>query len=150
MREKINLTDARLDQLLDEQSCSVVSQVVKELPEEQVSLVWRSELNQKIAAMAGKRRRAMLLSWMWKPAVGMAVCTALVVAVFVRRDAASVGTVTPLVQDAGFERALVREHLASASSIDVAAEGFTPAESADSKGSAAPLDWDREDITSAL
>ena len=46
------------------------------LPEESVNLQWRSELNEKILAMAEKPRNR--FAWLWKPSVGLAAVGALV------------------------------------------------------------------------
>jgi hypothetical protein len=55
--------------------------LVHGLPEDQVSLQWRSELNEKIFAMAAKPRRS-LVSILWKPVSGLAAMGAVAFVMF--------------------------------------------------------------------
>ncbi len=55
--------------------------LVHSLPEETVSLKWRSELNERLLMDAAKPKRSWF-AWMWRPAAGLAVAGAVTAVVF--------------------------------------------------------------------
>ena len=54
-----------------------VSQTVRELPEDSVSLAWRSQLNERLFAEAGAKHHVARRSWVWRPALGLGLAGAL-------------------------------------------------------------------------
>lgn len=68
------------DKDLESQSQQAMRRVIKALPEEEVNLVWRSELNAKIQGLA-KPARKPIWRWALMPATGLA-CAVAVVAFF--------------------------------------------------------------------
>ncbi len=63
-----------LDQQLNADGQQAVRQVVRELPEESMSMAWRSDLNERLLQMTpAKRKRWHLLDWRPALGVGLAV-----------------------------------------------------------------------------
>jgi len=87
MNEPIKMVDEKLAQTDN------LRALVGGLPEDSVNLQWRSELNEKILAMAAKPKRNPL-AWMWRLSGGVAVAGALAIA-FVANRPASVSDVDP-------------------------------------------------------
>lgn len=83
--------------------------LVHGLPEDQVSLQWRSALNEQILAMAAKPKKT-LWSLFWKPASGLALAGALTAVVIMQRPA----PVAPnLTANSEFASAIFEAHEAS-------------------------------------
>lgn len=120
-----------------------IREAVRALPDETLSLTWRSDLNERLAAAAGRRKKARLAALIWKPAAGLALAGALSVA-FMVKTAGAPGSSSP----AGLEDALVRNHLENISAFDVAGVGVTSGESEPGVVLPGPSEWDREDLTS--
>lgn len=77
MNNNLNNLDEKLERT------ETVRALVQGLPEETVSLQWRSELNERILATAAKPQRSWL-AWAWRPAVGLALTASLAAAVMFR------------------------------------------------------------------
>jgi hypothetical protein len=55
-----------------------IAKLVKQLPEDQVDLVWRSRLNERLRAkMEAASRRRRLVAWVLRPALGLSVAAAI-------------------------------------------------------------------------
>jgi hypothetical protein len=85
MNNNLNNLDEKLER------SESVHGLVQGLPEETVSLQWRSELNERILATAAQPRRSWL-AWAWRPAVGLAL-TASVAGVIMFRPQPAMDTV---------------------------------------------------------
>jgi hypothetical protein len=80
MNQPLNPKD--LDAMLAREDQQRVRETVRLLKEEAPSMAWRSQLNERILAQAGKRRSRQRLWWIFTPSVGVAVAGALAIAVF--------------------------------------------------------------------
>lgn len=145
MREKFEMSESELDAELASTVSLNVAQLVRALPDEAPSMVWRSELNASIQAAAANRTRLNRI-WIWKPMAGLALCGVLAFAFILRQPTAIPSTVV----ESGIEQALVRNHVESFSSMDLAGVGVTNTEAKESASRAVPDEWEQEDITSAL
>lgn len=108
--------EAELDELL--QSKEGVKGLIGELPEDTVSLAWRSALNEKLMTEAKPARQR---GWLWKPVAGLALAGALALVTFIPR--------TPPATTANFESKLVNAHLSLSNAREVAGTGLTAYES---------------------
>lgn len=118
-------------------------EIVQGLPEEPLSLTWRSSLNARLAEVAVRRRRLNLLGWMWKPAAGLAVAGALAVAVVLQRP-------EQLPSQPGVESALVNVYMESTASWEVATDGLTVNEANEVSRQDGSDYWEPEDVTATL
>ena len=118
--ENLNLTEAELDARLNSAEQLWIAKSVKGLPEEQVSMAWRSELNEKLRASAPAKR----VKRVWQvlvPATAFASCLMLGVTIFLSRE-----TVEPksVVESGAVEAAIVASYREHASSRDVGGVGL--------------------------
>ena|SRR5579862_7444889 len=121
-----------------------IRDAVRALPEEPLSMAWRSELNTQLRAVAVRRKKLNLFGWVWKPTVGLALAGGLAVALFVHPT-------SPSRSGGDIESGLVNHFVDSANAREVAGDGITPNESKDSAGSSsATIDWDQEDVGATL
>lgn len=107
------VTDDELGAKLNE--TQNIAAALRALSEETVSLTWRSDLNERIAALQPLRRS---WSWIWKPASGMLVAGALAFALMVPRP--EMPTEKPRI-----EAELVSAHKAMVQSRNVTESGLT-------------------------
>jgi hypothetical protein len=103
---------------------------VKSLPDDTLSLSWRSSLNEKLVQEAAARRRRTRLAWYLRPALGLGLACTLAVLVMFRspHHAAPTPSDSPLASTAagGLEAALVTTHRQSGYAWDVAGVGLSP------------------------
>lgn len=106
------IVEARLDEALNASDQQFIAQSVKRLENEDVSLAWRSGLNEKVLAMSaeGKKRRKIAL--VWRPAAGLAMASALTFAVFTTLDRGAVDGSSTAVRPS-IEAAAVDAHLSA-------------------------------------
>jgi hypothetical protein len=150
MKEQFELNGVDLDQELGSPGQQAMREVVRSLPEETVSMAWRSSLNTQLHAVAAKKRRLDLFSWVWKPAAGVVVAGALALAFMARTPLVDSPVTTGRGPDV--EKGLMNAHLESTASWEVAGDGLTANEVRDgSAGSAAVSnDWEQEDVGATL
>ena len=148
MKSDFNMNGKNLDQELNSAPQQQMREVVQSLPEETVSLAWRSELNVRVVALAERKRRLDLQGWLWKPAVGVSVAGALAL-VFMAKLADPGPVVTQ--PNASVETALVGTYMESKASWEVAGDGATATDSKDATPAMAdPGDWGQEDVGATL
>jgi len=77
VKRNTRLNEEALDLKLASDSQLMVAKLVKDLPQDQVDLVWRSNLNEKlrVAASAAARRR-LVTNWVLRPALGLSLAGA--------------------------------------------------------------------------
>ncbi|MBI5705697.1 MAG: hypothetical protein HZC36_01780 [Armatimonadetes bacterium] len=67
---------------------SFVAESVRSLPEEPLSLAWRSELNERLLALSKSKPKRSLLATLWRPALGLGLASILAIAFYPRGEAA--------------------------------------------------------------
>lgn len=83
-----------LDSQLESAGQQAIRKIVEGLPDDTLSMAWRSQLNERLLAASTVRRPRFRLSWIAMPAAGAAVAYALAVAVFLHAP----GTALPQAQ----------------------------------------------------
>jgi len=71
-----------LDSQLESAGQQTIAKIVQGLPEDTLSMAWRSSLNERLLAEATVKRPRFRFTWIAMPAAGAAVACALAVAVF--------------------------------------------------------------------
>ena len=96
-----------MDERLESQDQIAISKVVASLADEEPSLAWRSQLNEKLMAVSvqQKKRRTFRL-WTLRPALGLSVAGALALGLFFSGG-------RPAVAGGNLESALISEHQAA-------------------------------------
>jgi hypothetical protein len=140
---KMNRGNEFNDSLLEADGQKLIQRLVAEVPDDELSLAWRSSLNEQliqVAAVKHKKRS----SWLLKPAFGLAFAGALAAVVMIRTAPVN----TPSVESSGtLEAALVRDHQQSMIVSDVVGIGLNPLESRPTD--VPPLDeWSEVDLES--
>lgn len=78
MGNSMNDNGWRLDEKLAESE--PIAGLVRSLPEESVSMAWRSALNERVLAESARRQKSQRIAWVWRPAAGLAVASGLAMA----------------------------------------------------------------------
>jgi hypothetical protein len=115
---------AKIDDALVGPGQEAVRAAVKALPDDTLSMSWRSALNEKLVAEAAARRRRARISWFIRPALGLGLAGTLAVLMLVRAPQPA----APRLSASGdaLEAALVSTHRQSAFAWDVAGVGLSP------------------------
>lgn len=122
-----------------------VQEVVKSLPEEALSMAWRSTLNERIRAEAAKKRRRQLWSFTLGPTFGAAATCAIAFVMF----NTNAGTPASTAANSGLEAALVRTHRQFDAVPDVTGSGLGVGEAQNvTRGPVDTTDWNEADIES--
>ena len=143
---KDNLNGKDLDQELSSPAQMQVREIVQALPEETVSLSWRSDLNARLHAEVARRRKLNLFGWIWKPAAGLALAGALALAFMIRPPAPG----SPETRS-DVEKALVNSYVDNTASWEVTGDGITVNEVKETANpKPVPIDFDQEDVGATL
>jgi hypothetical protein len=138
---------AELDQKLAAPSQTAVQKVIQALPEETVSMAWRSSLNEELLSVAKARRKSdVIRTWLMRPLAGLALAGALSAVVFLRTPhrAPVATTKAPAV-----EAALIAAHEEAASYGEVTGTGLSPVEVAyDTSRPVTDIEWSELDVES--
>jgi hypothetical protein len=144
MRSDFEMNGRDLDQELNSPAQIQVREVVRALPEETLSLTWRSDLNLRLRGEAARKRKRMVFGWVWKPTAGLALAGALAVGIFLH-------PATAPTNGGELEKALVNHYVEASTAREAAVDGVTPNEVKDSGGTGAtPGYWDQEDVGATL
>ena len=100
-----------------------VAEFVKSLPEDTVSLAWRSELNEKLLSAAPIVRKRV---WLPRFAMATSLACGIALGIFIAGPERSAPSANPL----ELEASLVRTHLEATQSREISGVGLTAAETA--------------------
>jgi hypothetical protein len=117
----------------------MVAEAVRNLRDEPVSLVWRSELNERLLEVASVQRRKRRVAWVLRPALGLALAGVVVMTIMFGN--------TPngptLESGANMEAALLKAHHEAVTARDLVGAGLTASEfelEADQRGGSGSSD----------
>jgi len=145
MKNEFHVDEKELEVRLSTPAQTQIREAVRALPEETLSLAWRSELNTKLRQSVARKRRLDLFGWIWKPTAGLAVAGALALALFVHPGMGGASG------NGALEQGLVNHYIETAAAREIAADGVTPNEAKDSSDSGpSSIDWDQEDVGATL
>lgn len=120
-----------LDLRLGSSSQMFVAKAVAALPEESVSMVWRSGLNEALRQQAGAAKKKRLFLGVFSPIAGLGLACALACAVMFRPTSQSPVSITGSTPaKTSMEASLVSLHQDDVRSFDVAGTGLNPNEAA--------------------
>jgi len=114
--QNLNGVDAKLNS--SEQQ--TISRIVKALPEDTVSMAWRSSLNEQLLAVAAKQRKKQRMLWFIRPALGLSLATVLAVVVMFH----PVDKQVPIQPDHSVESAILSDHHNSVLMNEVSSTGL--------------------------
>jgi hypothetical protein len=126
--DKLNLTEQELDRMLESEAGNQVRNFVRSMPEEPVSMAWRSELNQKLSAHIRTQERKRRFAWIVSPALGLGLAGALAF-VFVFKGPSIVGSPpVTAVKESKLEEKLVASIEDNLRNYDMTGVGLSPDE----------------------
>lgn len=138
---KHHQTDSELEALLQSESQQAVRRVVGALPEESLSLAWRSDLNERLRQTRPEPRWRARFVQSWRPALGLALAGCLALTVTLR---------SPVTQQAprhNLEASLVQAYTDTTSVDELAGPGLTPRDISDTtQESDSSTDWTEADL----
>jgi len=129
-----------IDECLESEGQEAMRQLVKAMPEDSLSMAWRSSLNEKIVASAVKQKRRRWFLNAMIPSVGMSVACGLALLVLARTPAPT----TVSGRNIEMEKSMLSAHRMADVSSDVAGAGLAPSETADVTKGSAGSDWNDE------
>lgn len=115
-RDNSGINDAKLNS--DAQLA--IRRVVSSLPDEPVSMAWRSGLNEQLFTMAARQQRKKRILWFASPIAGVSLAMALALVMVFRPISHSPAGVP----DRGVESAILSDHHASTLSNELSAAGL--------------------------
>jgi hypothetical protein len=124
------------DSLLATPDQAKVRELVSALPEDTLSLAWRSGLNERLLETAAKNQKKRRIAWVWRPAFGMAA-TAMFAVLFLVNNT----PVAPIAQESTLEAAILTDHRHNLALTDVAGAGLHPLEAQPTSYSVDDTDW---------
>jgi hypothetical protein len=146
MKDELNMDGRNLDEELNSAAQVQIRETVRALPEEPLSLAWRSDLNTQLRGVAARKRKLDLFGWVWKPAAGGALACALAFAFLIRPG----GSMSEVPSN-GIEKALVGHYVDTTASWEVAGDGVTVNEVKEATAAhPVPTDLDQEDVGAIL
>ncbi len=131
-----------LDALLDSPDVARLSEAVKSMSEDEVSLAWRSKLNERIATTASaKSRRGR--SWLFRPALGLGLAGALALVILLpNSDPAGLRTA-----EVGLEERMAVAHLDAVNGRLISGYGISDSEALPTSAPVdGPIVWDESDL----
>jgi hypothetical protein len=145
MKNDFDMHGKDLDGELSSPAQQRVREIVHSLPEETLSLSWRSDLNARLRSEAARRRKLNLFGWVWKPAVGVAFAAVLVLAFVARMP--NMGPVER--PRPNVEQALIGSYVDTTASLDIAGD-VSPMGEKDQPQKPVQGDWEQEDVGATL
>jgi len=142
-----NNRDFNDDARLDGAGQQAVRKIVQALPEEPLSMAWRSSLNEHLLEVAGKQRKKQRWLWAVKPGLGLSLVTAALMVFLIFQPSTRHHT-TP--SKPGLESAILADHHNSALLTQVSSVGLSENETASDINTQDPGDevWSEADVES--
>lgn len=137
--------NVEIDEKLESSESRKIAEAVRLLPNDELSMAWRSELNAKLSASVQKRnrRQAIARPLGWMAGLGLsATATFVFLAVLLPANMPKAGT-NPTDT---LESQLLAAHKSSVNSADIAAEGLSYLDDTETVSSSGEPEWQEEDL----
>lgn len=134
------MTEKELDLRLESEGQLQIQQAVRTMPEETVSMAWRSELNEKLVAGIQAKHKKRRFAWVLSPALGLGLAGALAVVLMTKTTPPVDGPITP--NQPALEDSLVATHQDALRYTDVTGVGLNPDEIVSKRSATAIYDFD--------
>ena len=133
-----------MDSKLESEGQLAISKMVQSLPDEPLSMAWRSSLNEKLLETAAKKRKKQRLAWVLRPALGLGLASVLAVVVMFQPHAPR----TSPVADKSLESAILTDHHNSVLFNEVSSAGLNANEVTSEANPQEPEDglWNDSDV----
>ena len=119
-----------LNEKLESTSQQAIKNLVSHLPEDTLSMAWRSSLNERLIKESTSKTRKFRFSWFAMPAAGLALAAALAVAVYVHPAAGSnptsAGPQSAVTKSSSLESGLLETYSQESISHEIIGSGPDP------------------------
>jgi len=146
----INRPDREMDDTkLNSEGQQAIRKVVQALPEDSLSMAWRSSLNEQLLQVAVVQKKKQRWNWAIKPVVGLSFAMALA-GVVLFMPAHPHSSKPPTVANRGLESAIITDHHNSALLDEVSTAGLNASETKTEANPQDPDDgiWSESDVES--
>jgi hypothetical protein len=134
------MTEKELDLRLESETQLQIRQAVRAMPEDTVSMSWRSELNEKLVAGIQAKQKKRRFAWILSPALGLGLAGALAVVMMTKTTSTVVDQ--PMSHQSALEESLVATHQDALRYTDVTGVGLNPDEVVSKRSATALYDFD--------
>jgi hypothetical protein len=140
--------DSGLDQRLQSPAQLAVRDAVQALPEDSLSMSWRSGLNERLIAVAEQRRRKQRFWLFFRPTAGLVAACGLVAVLFIQQAPTQAPASKAPRSEIG--TALVSFHQDAVRSVDIAGTSINPIEAVNNETASTEgtSDWSEVDVES--
>ena len=134
-----------LDEKLRSAEGTKVAQVVSALPEEELSLAWRSQLNEKLNLATDKKRKKKTWNRIWSYSAGLGLSTVAGIALFLA-ILPNDPEVKNLMNSNSYEKEMLVAHHTAVRSTDIAGEGLSALDESELIVNGNNNEWKQEDL----
>ncbi len=143
---ELKMKEQELDRMLESDGGLQIRQAVQSMPEDHVSMAWRSQLNERLSTVVAVKQRKRRFAWILSPALGLGLAGALAVVVMTKTpthfDVPDVRANTKL------EESLVASHRDILQYSDITGVGLNTDEVVSKRSSNASYSYDEVDFGS--
>jgi len=134
------------DAKLNSTGQQAIRDMVRALPDESVSMTWRSSLNEQLLVLAAKQQKKRRILWFARPAAGLSLAMGLALVLMFMPSAHQ----TVKAPDRGIESAILSDHRSSALLNEVSSAGLNLTEVTTEANTSDPDDgqWSAADVES--
>lgn len=144
--DRLDMTEKELDSQLASDAQQLIRQAVRGVSDEPVSMIWRSELNQRVLSSIRTKQRKRRFVWIASPTLGLGLAGAL--AVLMMTNTSPVSDPIRFASSPALEESLVATHKDSVSYGDITGVGLNPDEVVSKRSSTVSYEFGEVDFGS--
>jgi len=143
--EKEKLNNQQMDQRLESPESQKVARAVGNLPNDEPSLAWRSQLNAKLTAASAKQKKKVVRFRIWSYSTGVSLSAIACAVLFFAILPGKLTSSKPASEET-IEGQMLAAHNSAARSADIAGEGFSSLDDAETVLERDADEWKKEDL----
>jgi hypothetical protein len=143
----LNMTEQELDRRLESEAHLQIRQAVQAMPEDSVSMAWRSQLNEALVQKIEAKQRKRRFTWILSPALGLGMAGALAFVLMTKTPDISVNS-SSFANRPNLEESLIASHRDTVDYTDITGVGLNPDEVVSKRSNAASYDYNEVDLGS--
>lgn len=143
---ELKMNEQELDRMLESDGGLQIRQAVQSMPEDHVSMAWRSQLNERLTAVVAVKQRKRRFAWILSPALGLGMAGALAVMMMAKSPDQLESPVVST--NAKLEESLVASHRDILQYSDITGVGLNTDEVVSKRSSNASYSYDEVDFGS--
>lgn len=145
-KENRKLNMDAIDRDLNSLESQKVAKAVSSLKDDDLSMAWRSQLNERLAAESHKKVKRLFFGRVWGYVAGLGLSTVAGVSLFLAFAPATINTPGPAMSDS-VESQMLAAHHTAVRSADAAVDGLSTLDETDTAAAAKNInEWKQEDL----